>query len=109
MQRRRAVGGQLAEQLEGFLRGVHPVLGAPARHPFGDRHGRDRADARKALFDLWVKLALRLGRALVDQLENPLRALAQRGSDQPDLLLDLLSLVVFESGHRSHIPRTALS
>jgi len=98
VQGRRAMGGEQPEQLEGFLGGILPVLGSPAGHPVGDRHGRDRADAPEALLDLRVELALGVGRSLLDQLEHPRRTLAQGGSDQPDLLLDLLSLVVWEAG-----------
>ena len=51
VQRRRALGRELAEDLPGFPAGLQAVLGTPAGHPAGDGDRGDRADPLEAGFD----------------------------------------------------------
>ena len=51
VQRRRALGGQMAEDSPGLLPDLARHRGALAGHPAGDRDRGDRPDAHEALFD----------------------------------------------------------
>jgi hypothetical protein len=86
VQRRCALRGELAEYLPRLPPDLTRDLGALARHPAGDRDGRDGADARESLLYRRIQLAVRRARAHEHRLDHVCRARVERVPESRKLL-----------------------
>ena len=85
VQRRLALGGEMAEDPPGLLPDLARHRGALAGHPAGDGDRGDRADAHEALFDDRVERATRVRRAAQDARDDIVGARAERLTEPAQL------------------------